>query len=449
MEKQEQGPVTNNDSVSVLPVEAMRKLLPSIITRYVIGARVIDPFEGRKDAVAIEDSIGKVKLSLQDYSTVTGIGNQILSEFGITRVVPAHQIIQIYDRAREIIESMIDKRSGMNGVVMIKDQGGCGYWRMVLPSRYMDRTGIYIDVTGAPVEYNHLLEYQTVVVQRLHDWESVDILGRLKNAGKRIIYDIDDDLFSIPEENPASKAIGRSEQMAALECMKLADVVTVSTSVLQAKLTSMLGKAPVILRNAIDPDDGWQATPFTGSPDGWKRIFWQGSNTHDEDWDECFEAVDHIMMARDDVRVVILGFLPSRIQESMNQAHWKGRIEFMGSLDPEAYFKLIKHVRAEVGLAPLRGTVFNSSKSNIKWMENSMIGMPTVASDIEGYSDCIDHGETGFLCSTPEEWFEAIEKCLDSEVLRKGMVEKARQVIRSEFNIKTVAGTWKDIIEGT
>ena len=446
--KQKQGSVTNNDVVSVLPVKQMQKQLPTHIARYVMGANVVHPWHGRKDVFSLEDVYGKTLLAPPDYSIVKAVGDQVILDLKLDKIIPAHQILVIRDRAAQILEAMTDTRAGKKGIVMLKDQGGCGYWRMVLPSRYMDRTGVYIDDTGAGLDFNSLLEYETILVQRVHNWDSFEILRRLKEAGRRVIYDLDDDIFSIPVENPAFRAIGRNEQMAALECMKVADVVTVSTSALQAKLGSMLEKYPVVIRNAIDPDDGWLPTPVTGSPDGWKRIFWQGSNTHNEDWNECFEAVDHIMMSRDDIRMVILGFLPTCIQNCAEMAHWKGRIEYLGPMDPEAYFRMVKHVRADVGLAPLRDTVFNASKSNIKWMENTMIGMPTVASDVEAYSGSIQHGETGFLCSTPEGWYEAIEKCLEDGEIKKRMVENARQQVRNECNIKTVARTWRDILLG-
>lgn len=446
---QEQGPITDSDLVPVLAIEARKRLLPSIITRIILGARAITPWHSREDVAVLEDVYGATKLSIQDFMLAQSVAEKIVKELGLQRVVPAHQILAVRDRAQDIMESMEDERAGKCGIIMLKDQGGCGHWRMVLPARHMDRTGIYIDVTGGAVDFDHLLEYDTIFVQRVHNWDSVEVLRRLKGGGKRIIYDIDDDIFAIPEDNPASKAFGRSEQMAAVECMKLSDVVTVSTSVLQDRLAQMLNRSPVVVPNAIDPDDNWVPTPMTGSPDEWKRIFWQGSNTHDEDWGECFEAVDQIMRERKDVRLVVLGFLPSLVRAKVDEPHWAGRVEFMGPMPPEAYFRLIKHIRGEVGLAPLRHNWFNWAKSNIKWIENAMTGFPTVASDVQPYCDTIREGEDGFLCSSTEEWFDAIKTCLDDERTRRGMVENARRRIRAEFNIKTVSNTWRNLLLGT
>ena len=81
------------------------------------------------------------------------------------------------------MESLTDERAGKYGIIMLKDQGGCGYWRMVLPARNMDRNGLYIDVTGSAVDFDHLLEYDTIFVQRIHNWDSVSVLQRLKEGG--------------------------------------------------------------------------------------------------------------------------------------------------------------------------------------------------------------------------------------------------------------------------
>lgn len=445
----EKGPVTDSDIVPVFPIETRKRHLPTIITRIVMGARVINPWRGRKDIVVIEDVYGSTKISMPDFSVAKGVAEKIAKELGLQRMVPSHQVLVIRDRAQNIMESMEDERAGKRGIIMLKDQGGCGYWRMVLPARHMDTSGIYVDVTGGSVDFDHMLEYETVYVQRVNNWDSFYVIEKLKKAGKRVVYDIDDDIFCIPEENPAHKAYGRGELMAAVECMKLADVVTTSTSVIRERLLRLLsGGNVVVIPNSIDPDDGWLPTPLTGSPDKWKRIFWQGSSTHDLDWKECFEAVETVMKKRTDVRLVLLGFLPTEVKKRLSDPAWKDRVEYLGPMDPEAYFRLIKHIRAEVGLAPVKKNSFNEAKSSIKWIENSMIGMPTVASDVRAYSDVVEHGENAFLCSTPEEWLDAIEKCLEDGDMRKRMVENSRRVVRSDFNIKTAAEQWKKVLVG-
>ena len=79
----------------------------------------------------------------------------------------------------------------------------------------------YFDVTAAGVNCSDLREYETVFVQRIHDWDSYYMLERLKSSGKRIVYDMDDDVFHLDKENPAVRILGRDELMAAAACMRL------------------------------------------------------------------------------------------------------------------------------------------------------------------------------------------------------------------------------------
>lgn len=440
--------MTNTDVVPILPPAARLKILPTLIARVVSGARVVKNFRGNKDVVCIEDGSGAVLVSRSDYDDCEKIIEKVSREYTIGGVLQPYLVLAVRDRAFKILESMSDHRAGKKGIVMLRDSGGCGYWRMILPARYMDKSDVFVDITGGALLFDQLLEYDTIFVQRLHDWDSFYVLERLKQAGKRIVYDIDDDLFSIPDSNPASAMMGRGEQMAAVSCMKLADVITTTTDILQSRLSDVTGRTDIeIVPNSIFTQ-GWNPTPFTGSSDGWFRIFWTGSSTHERDWEDCLRPVISVMRERKNVRITILGYLPLGLREDSSLTCTKGRIEYLNPVNPEAYFQLIKHIKADVGLAPLKRDVFNAAKSPIKWIENSMVGVPTIASAVEPYSSVITHGETGLLCSNHQEWKDAILSFVDGARLGKPMIEASRRKIVRDFNIETAARRWKEILLG-
>jgi glycosyltransferase involved in cell wall biosynthesis len=311
----------------------------------------------------------------------------------------------------------------------------------------MDHEGIYIDITATGVKFESLLEYGTIYVQRIHDWESYYLLERLKKAGKRIVYDIDDDIFNIEKDNPASRLIGRDEQMAAVACMKLADEVTTSTAKLQWVIRNATeGVEATIIPNAIDVTDKWVPTPLTGSQDEFQRIFWQGGESHGEDWNECVDAVDAVLSERTNVRLVILGFMPPVLYKYIRKPSWVGKVEFLEFRDPETYFQMMKFVRAEVGLAPLKNNLFNQSKSELKFVEYAAMGIPTVGSTVEPYENVIEHGENGFLVTVPADWYKAIVTCLDDKQKRISVVAKARKTIHSDYNLKKMAEVWRTVL---
>lgn len=329
------------------------------------------------------------------------------------------------------------------GIFMWMDHIGSGYWRMVFPSKYMDCSDVYIDIGRDLLNFESLLGYDTILVNNIHYDGLKLILQGLKNAGKRIVYDLDDDIFTLASVDH------NGMQLSPLECIEIADVVTCTTSKLQEKIReATAGKVEaVVIPNAINVDETWKPISEIGSKDGWKRLFYSGSGSHEQDWSECFDAVRQVMEKRADVRLVFCGFLPRRIKDVIQSNPWRDRVDYVGWKNPEEYFASIKDFTGDVGLIPLQAKRFNESKSCIKWIEYSMGGIPCVASKVGELEASIKDGE-GMLCTTTDEWVAAIEKCLDDPELCKSMIEKSREHIRASFNIKDVAIAWKKALLG-
>jgi hypothetical protein len=84
--------------------------------------------------------------------------------------------------------------------------------------------------------------------------------------------------------------------------------------------------------------------------------------------------------------------------------------------------------QVDVNLAPLvPDSVFNESKSAIKWLEAALVETPTIATPTEPFVEAIDDGRTGILATTPEEWLHALETLLDDADLRSRMGARARR----------------------
>lgn len=440
--------VTVSEGCKVLSPESRKIELPYMVTLLVLGAVVMKNYKGQKDTVVLEIEDNHFILSEADYEIADKIAQDIKSKIKVPSVMSAKGCIDLFRLVSSYFDKVEDSRAGKRGIVMLKDRFGSGFWRMVYPARYMDTSDCFIDITSAGVTFNELLNYDTICVQRLHDWESYYFLDKLKRAGKYIVYEIDDDIFNIDESNPARRLIGRDEQLAAIACMKLSDKLVVPTLSLQNVIKNATdGLEAVIIPNGIDMSDNWVHTPLTGSLDGIKRIFWQGGDTHGEDWLECIDAIDAIICERKDVRLVILGYLPPILYRYTNKPDWKGKVEFLEFRDIETYFQIIKHIRAEVGIAPLRQTIFNQSKSPLKFIEYSAIGIPTVASDVKPYSETIRHDVNGLLAKTSDEWYKAILTCLHDSHKRVAMIAQARYLVNEEYSIQKIAKKWDKVLK--
>ena len=51
----------------------------------------------------------------------------------------------------------------------------------------------------------------------------------------------------------------------------------------------------------------------------------------------------------------------------------------------------------DINIAPIEYSILNNSKSDIKWVEASLVKIPTIASNIETFKQMILHNGTGML----------------------------------------------------
>jgi glycosyltransferase involved in cell wall biosynthesis len=68
-------------------------------------------------------------------------------------------------------------------------------------------------------------------------------------------------------------------------------------------------------------------------------------------------------------------------------------------------------------------------------IEAQVCGLPAVATDVVGNRDVIVEGESGFLCSSPEEMLTSLERLVREPDLRLNMGARARALALPRFNL--------------
>jgi len=89
---------------------------------------------------------------------------------------------------------------------------------------------------------------------------------------------------------------------------------------------------------------------------------------------------------------------------------------------------------------------FVSHNSELKFLENTVIGMPTVASRVAPYENAIKGHKNGILVSSPEGWHEALMMLLSDAQKRKFMLAEARKLLVERYDIRKVALEWAAIL---
>ena len=154
--------------------------------------------------------------------------------------------------------------------------------------------------------------------------------------------------------------------------------------------------------------------------------YFSGSITHNDDIKMVLPVLERILSENQNVYLVFVGELD--IPEDLKQ--FKNRI----IVKPFDDWKKLPYTIAsvDINIIPLENTIFNQAKSENKWTEASLVKVPTVASNIGALKNMIQNNETGILCSTNDEWYQALTRLIHSKSERTRLGEKSyRYVIKN------------------
>jgi O-antigen biosynthesis protein len=235
----------------------------------------------------------------------------------------------------------------------------------------------------------HLCRYADVVQSTIV--ANRDMLLKLMNLRKKwgfkLIFDIDDNLYSVSSDNPAAKEVDRLKDNFEA-CLQVADGVTVSVPNLKS-VYSKLNDNIFVSPNFVDK----KMFDFPRKRHKGIRIGWRGAYGHREDLEMIRPVIEAIK--RDyKVTFVTFGWNPEWSDEHHD---WVGSFEFP---------KKLASLNLDIGLIPLIDSAYNRCKSNLAFLEYSALGIPTVTSPVENQKGC------GINCKTSYEWYEAIVKLI-------------------------------------
>lgn len=195
-----------------------------------------------------------------------------------------------------------------------------------------------------------------------------------KDLGVPIWVDYDDDLFSVPADNPSHLFFAKKDIQGNIrEFLKAADVVTVSTDFLRRRLDSEIGMESKCLTipNAFDDC----LLPFRSNGPRSETVLWRGSPTHLRDVEEEAEAIVSVANGFPDTQFVFLGCDPVSWKLSERMPN----VRRVGPLDLMTYFKTLSAMKPKIVINPLADNLFNKSKSNIAAIEAAFAGAACIA----------------------------------------------------------------------
>lgn len=221
------------------------------------------------------------------------------------------------------------------------------------------------------------------------------------------------------------------------------DMVTVTTDKL-AEVFSPYNKNVRILPNCIDLPQWNKLNIVRENPDE-IRICWAGGYSHWEDLFMIRQPLIEIGKKYPNVKILMLGYMPV----SMERDFTSGQVEFHPWVETPAHPYRLAAMDIDIAVIPLKDTIFNRSKSNIKLVEFSALKIPSVVSYISPYKEFadLDNGENGVFIdeNMKDGWFEGIEFLINNEIIRREIGQKARKTVEDNFDINKRYNEWINV----
>lgn len=296
------------------------------------------------------------------------------------------------------------------------DDSGCGYYRMGLPLTALARRDDFETVVCTFVDTGHATVADVVVGQRVSEPGVSKTWRKFADLGKKLIYEIDDDLWRVhPDNELAGTHFSQDEVRANLNAnVAVADAVT-TTSPYLAKVVSQHTDAPVfVLPNYVS---GHLLTKERPQRDV-ITVGWAGSATHLPDFRMVAKPLRRVLASNKLANLHIIG------QDYRSIVGHPGARHSPWTPTVPLYYRTIDF---DIGICPLADNVFNRSKSHIKALEFAALGIPVIASKVGPYAEFVQHGVTGYLAETHADWSRYLRELIGDGELREQMGKAARE----------------------
>ena len=307
--------------------------------------------------------------------------------------------------------------------------------RCVQPSTYLRNKSWDV---GYGCIYRSLPKAKKIIVfhRTSLDSHTKKYLKYAKAKGLITIYDIDDLLFS------RDLLKSSNEAKAYLSMMKACDVVLVSTSFLQ-KEAELFHSDVRVVKNGLSQDFLEKANSTLKTKQNNKPItiaYLSGSIHHDYDFKIVEKDLLRILNDTPEVRVLIMGKI--RFSDSFYQFNKQFQYhEFVSYSD---FWQIFNEI--DINIAPLDILApFSQARSELKYIEAGLFGIPTIASPTGTYCETIKNGVNGLLVEDGH-WYEAIKHLASDESLRKTMGENARIDVLENYSPEIRSNQWNELI---
>ena len=283
------------------------------------------------------------------------------------------------------------------------------------------------------LDVDELFGYDAIVVQQPRGAGWLRLIRRLQDAGVLVMFEIDNDIHAVGKRGNQdhrahySKAALRETELN----MRACDGLIVSTEFLAQRYRSMNPNVWVC-RNGLDLGR-YAFTPPRGGE--FVTIGWAGGSGHREATVPWLQAVVRVMEQRPNVRFMSVGEPFADLLVGQFGAQRAVSVPFS---ELDSYPAALANF--DIAIAPAGAGNFHKAKSDLRWLEASAVGVPTVADPLV-YGE-IEDGVTGLLAATGEEAEPLLLRLVDDEAERHGIGDAAKAHLLEHRTMQAMAPQW-------
>lgn len=335
---------------------------------------------------------------------------------------------------------MYDKFDKYRTVALVLCNGVSDF-RMTLAARGLERAGYTVDVLKE-VHSWQLNAYAAWVMLR-PGYEMLGMADILASVDKPVVIDLDDDFYSIPQDNPAwiYSGAGAMNGLYHKRLRKTLSDQRVRVTYASAVLAERYENPGAVLMNPWDDENKRWGLKMHTHPDC-VTFGWAGTPTHRKDFEIVFPALERLMNEDARVRVMIGADMDIYAKFS---AFGPTRKTFIPAVPFDVYPIFTQN--CDVWIAPLEDTFFNQAKSDIKIVDAVAGRVPWLASPLPQYQAWAEAGQASGRIVANDQWYTELAALVDSPLVRRSMAGRG-EVLAQTRTATAYGAQWAAFMQG-
>ncbi|OHB88353.1 MAG: hypothetical protein A3C38_07210 [Planctomycetes bacterium RIFCSPHIGHO2_02_FULL_50_42] len=314
----------------------------------------------------------------------------------------------------------------------------CTYYRCTLPARHLRKKGLAEARVVSSIAKEYMDWADLVVVQRVVGDLMYHVIRYCKLEGKKVVYELDDNIFKYPDSPEYVKNGLQAETLSAIRIIRSSDAVTTSTEAIAETVKELVDTPVYVLPNQIDFAD---IERLTFSARKRLSVGWAGGHYHVQDFGLVENALEKVLEKYPAIVLIMYGACPKGLYERK-----KARIFLQPFMPVEEFHFWMASFRFDIGIAPLYKTEFAKSRSNLRLLQYAAMKIPVVASNYGEYGRALGSGLAG-ITAEDDQWVDRIGYLIEHPDEREELSKEAHNYVRENYDMEKSVNRWSTVYE--